>query len=224
MSRPLRTTALAMLLAGALGGAWAQTTGIYTCIDAKGRRLTSDRPILECVDREQKELNASGTVKRIVPPSLTGPERAALEERERKLAEERQRQEEDKRMRRALLTRYPNPAVHDAEREKALKTASDAITSGQRRIAELHEERKKLATEAEFYKDPAKWPAKLKRQVEQNEQETASQQRYIVTQQEEKKRIDKRFDEELERLKVLWAQAQGTTAASAAPASVPVRR
>ncbi|WP_432214584.1 DUF4124 domain-containing protein, partial [Salmonella enterica] len=41
--------------------AWAQG-GIYTCVDAKGRKLTADRPILDCIDREQKELNASGQV------------------------------------------------------------------------------------------------------------------------------------------------------------------
>ena len=37
--------------------------GIYTCVDAKGRRLTSDRPIMECIDREQNELSAGGTVR-----------------------------------------------------------------------------------------------------------------------------------------------------------------
>ena len=30
--------------------------GIYTCTDAKGRKLTSDRPIPECHDREQRVL------------------------------------------------------------------------------------------------------------------------------------------------------------------------
>ena len=49
---------------GAAGHAWAQA-GIYTCVDAKGRRLTSDRPIVECLDREQKELTPNGNVKRI---------------------------------------------------------------------------------------------------------------------------------------------------------------
>jgi len=62
--------------------------GIYTCTDAKGRKLTSDRPIPECADREQRVLNPSGTVKTIVGPSLTGPERAALEARQRREAEE----------------------------------------------------------------------------------------------------------------------------------------
>ncbi|OYX12745.1 MAG: DUF4124 domain-containing protein, partial [Acidovorax sp. 32-64-7] len=37
--------------------AWAQqsnTGSIYTCVDRQGRRLTADRPIAECLDREQR--------------------------------------------------------------------------------------------------------------------------------------------------------------------------
>ena len=49
--------------------------GIYTCIDAHGRRLTSDRPIPACIDREQRELNRDGTVRRIIPPTLTATDR-----------------------------------------------------------------------------------------------------------------------------------------------------
>lgn len=223
MSNPLRVPVLALLLAGAAGVASAQ---VYTCVDAKGRRLTSDRPITECLDREQKVLNASGTVRNVLPPSLTAPERAALEERDRKLVEEKQRQEEDRRLRRALLVRYPNVAVHNREREEALKTAQEAIVHGQRQIDELQEQRRKLATEAEFFKTPAQWPVRLKRQVEENEQQTADHQRFIATHEAEKKRINARFDEELARLKLLWAQAQGTTAAAAAAAaaSEPVKR
>ncbi|MBI3368521.1 MAG: DUF4124 domain-containing protein, partial [Burkholderiales bacterium] len=43
------------------------TTTIYTCIDDKGRRLTSDRPIAECLAREQQVRNRDGSVKQVVP-------------------------------------------------------------------------------------------------------------------------------------------------------------
>ena len=80
--------------------AWAGTAaaqaGIYTCVDAKGRRLTSDRPILECLDREQKQLGADGTVKKRIGPTLTAQERAVEDERLRKEAEERQRIADEK--------------------------------------------------------------------------------------------------------------------------------
>lgn len=210
------------LLTGLAGGAWAQG-GIYTCTDAKGRRLTSDRPIAECLDREQKVLNSSGTVRRVVPPALTGAERAEKEERERKLAEERQRQAEEKRMQRALLTRYPRPEVHDGERAKALRAVEEAIASAEHRVRDLLQERKRLVAESEFYAARELWPANLKRQFEQNYEQEGAQQRFIAAQQEEQRRINERFDEERVRLKVLWAQANGR-AAVLAPASGPVRR
>jgi len=210
------------LLAVLAGSAWAQG-GIYTCVDAKGRRLTSDRAIAECMDREQKVLNSSGTVRRVVPPSLTAAERAAQEERERKLAEERQRQAEEKRMQRALLARYPRPELHDAERVKALRSPEEAIASAERRIHDLLQERKQLVAESEFYQAQELWPAKLKRQFEESYQQEGAQRRFIAAQQEEKRRINERFDEERVRLKVLWAQADGR-AAVLAPASAPVRR
>jgi len=213
------------LLLGALGAgaalapAWAQPAAIgsiYTCIDARGQRLTSDRPIVECLDREQRELKKDGTVRRIIGPSMTAQERAAFEERERRLAEERQRQTDDRRAQKALLARYPNQAAHDAERAKALRAQQDVIAAGQRRVAELEEHRRKLDQETEFYKDPAKRPAKLQRQIEENEQQLAAQRRFIEAQEEEKRRIDAQFDEELARLKSLWAQLGPATATSGA--------
>jgi hypothetical protein len=208
MSGPLRL-ACTCLLAGALTGAWAQG-GIYSCVDAKGRRLTSDRPIPECSDRDQKQLNASGTLKRIVPPVPTAIERAAQEERDRKAAEERQRLAEQKRMEKLLVARYPNQASHDTDRSKALLQVQDARASGQKRIAELREQRKKVDQEAEFYRNraPEQWPAQLRRQVEDNEQQVAAQQRFVTAQEEEKRRIAGRYDEELARLKRLWLQNQ----------------
>ena len=55
--------------------------GIYTCTDGQGRKLTSDRPIAECVSREQRQLNRDGSLRRTVPPTLTPEERAALREK-----------------------------------------------------------------------------------------------------------------------------------------------
>jgi hypothetical protein len=212
MTRTVRRTTAALALAAALGPAWGQGAapaagpGIYTCVDAKGRRLTSDRPIMACIDREQQELNPSGTLRRIIPPSLTAPERAALEERQRKEAEQRQRELEERRVARALLTRYPNQAAHDAERARALQAQQEVIAAGQRRITELSAQRRDLDRETEFYQSPSQWPPRLARLIEENWQQVGAQQRFIMAQQEEKRRIDARFDEELARLKLLWAQ------------------
>jgi hypothetical protein len=208
------------LLAGMASSAWGQP-GIYSCTDAKGRRLTADRPILECLDREQQVRSATGRVSRTLPPSLTGAEREEQEARERKAAEERQRLAEEKRLQRALLARYPRQDVHEGERTKALKAPLDAIASAQKRIAELQEQRQAAETEAALPKTSAEARTRLKRQVEDIEQHVAAQNRFIATQEEEKKRITRRFDEELARLKPLWAERAAT---AAAPASQPLRR
>ena len=187
--------------------AWAQAS-IYTCVDGKGRRLTSDRPIPECVDREQRELNTSGTTKRVVGPSLTAQERAALEEKQKLEMEEKLRQQEEKRRDRAMLLRYPSRAVHDKERASALAQIDEVIKAANKRITELGEDRKSLNAELEFYKkDPSKTPASLKRRVDETERSTDVQQRFVADQELEKKRVNLRFDEELIRLKQLWALA-----------------
>ena len=206
MDGRLRRVALAGGLALAVGGAWAQL-GIYTCVDAKGKRWTSDRYIPECSEREQKVLNPTGTVRAVVPPTLTAREREVQEAADKKLAEEAQRRNEEKRVQRALLSRYPNRASHDVDRAKALRSLEESALAAQHNIAELRKQRAQLATETEFYKDPAKMPAKLKRQIEENENAVAAQQRFMANQDEEKKRVNARFDDELAQLKKLWAPA-----------------
>ena len=217
--RGLRERAIAGgLLLGALVGT-AGAEGIYTCVDAQGRRLTADRPIAECNDREQQELNASGTVKRKIGPSLTGPELAAEEERARKAIAERNRLAEEKKRDRALLTRYPDRRAHDKERLAAIVLVDNAIAAARKSTEELVAARKRLASELEFYRnDPSRAPPKLKRQIEENEQHIEAQRRFVANQDSEKKRINAQFDEELVKLKPLWAQS-AAPAAAAVPAA-----
>jgi hypothetical protein len=205
------------VLAGLLimaAGAQVCAQAIFTCVDAKGRRLTADRPIKECLDREQKELNPSGTVRRRIGPTLTAAERAAEEEKARAAVEERNRALDEKKRERALLTRYPDRASHDKERAAALELIEGVARTADARTAELQAQRKKLETEVDFYRrNPAKYPDALKRQLEENEQGLAAQRRFTAGQEEEKKRLHARFDEELGQLRKLWA-AQAPAAAS----------
>src|SRR5512140_43707 len=171
----------------------AGAEGIYSCVDAKGRRLTADRPILDCIDREQKVLNPDGSVRRKLPPSLTADERAAEEEKTRRAIEERNRLADEKKRNRALVARYPDKTTHDAERSKALALVDDVIATANRRIRELQAERQRLDLDLEFYnKDPARIPIKLKRQIEENEQNIEAQKRFVANQDLEKKRINAR--------------------------------
>jgi hypothetical protein len=214
---------LAVWLLGSAGQVQAQTQGIYSCVDSKGRKLTSDRPIAECNDREQKVLNPSGSVKGKLGPTLTAQERAEAEAKEKLAQEEQARRDEDKRRDRALLVRYPTKAVHDIERAEALKQIGVVKAAAANRVEELTRQRASIDTEMEFYKkDPSKAPAALRRQVDDLTHSMAVQGRFIADQDGEITRVNARFNEELARLKQLWAM-QGSAAPATASAAAKTK-
>ena len=138
------------------------------------------------------------------------------EEQERKAAEERQRAAEERRRERALLQRYPNLPAHDLERSKALAAVGEVVRAAQLRTQDLQEQRKKLLTETEFYaKDPSKMPAKLRRELDENQKNIEAQQRFMANQEDEKKRVNARFDEELKREQKQLEQQKRMAAQSA---------
>lgn len=192
---------------GSLVSALTQAQAIYTCVDARGRKLTADRPIPECLDREQKLLNSSGAVKGKMGPSLTAQERAEQEARDNQAAEEQARLNEEKRRDRALLVRFPNKEAHDKERVEALAQINQVKQAAIQHVKDLLRQREVLDTEMEFYKkDPSRAPAALRRQVDANSQNMAAQGRFIAMRDGELNRVNARFDEELVRLRQLWSQ------------------
>ena len=160
-------------------------------------------------------LNPSGTVKAKVGPTLTAAERAELELKERREIEERNRAIDEKRRDRALLTRYPNKGVHDQERAQALAQIGVVLQAAKTRLDELIKQRLAIDQEMEFYKkDPATAPAYLRRQLDENVLSQTVQRRFIGEQDGEIKRVNARFDDELVRLRQLWALNAPASAAS----------
>lgn len=195
----------------------AQTGGIYSCIDGKGRRITADRPIAECMDRTQKQLSGSGLVKREIAPVLTTDERAAAEVKEKAVAEQKAREADEKKRDLALLTRYPDRAAHDKERAAVLVQVEEAIRTAVKRAEELAGQRKAINADLEFYKaTPGRAPASLKRRLDENGGSVDEQKRFIAEQEAEKKRVNQRFDEELAKLRPFWSEAAAAAPARAA--------
>ena len=218
LAATVRSVAIAMAALATQAGA----QGIYTCTDAKGRRLTADRPIVECIDREQTELSPGGLPRRRIGPTPTAAERAADEEKARLALEDRNRLADEKKREKALVTRYPTRVVHGKERAEALELVDSVTVAAQKRTKELLTQRKFLDNEVEFYKlDPSRMPAKLRRQIDEVDKQLDAQGRFVADQEVEKVRVNARFDEELARLTVLWAR-QGLE--SAAARTVPVSR
>ena len=207
---------MACVALAAAAQAWAQQARppqeVYTCIDKHGRRITSDRPIADCVDREQRVLDHTGTERRRIGPSLTEHERAAQEVQRRIQAEESARIAEERRRERALTARYPDEATHQAERNAALDQVEEVVVVAHKRVQSLKAERRRLDVELEFYRgDVTKAPVLLQRQIADNEQALADQQRFLATQELEKRRIHQRFDAELAQLRQLWAAQRASS-------------
>lgn len=211
---------LAAGLLCAVYASWA-TPGIYTCVDASGKRRTADRPIPECLDREQRVLNKDGSQRKLVAPRQTPQERAAAEDLRRQRLQAEMAQKDAIRRDRNLLFRYPNEAAHQKAREAALDDIRKAIASSEKRVADLQAERRPLLADAEFYKGKA-LPFKLRIALEGNETSQGAQREIIENQRAEMVRINAMYDVELNRLKKLWAGAEPGSFPESAPVSTPV--
>ncbi|WP_245932619.1 hypothetical protein [Aquabacterium olei] len=218
-----RRLGLVALTLAALAGsgpvaAAASGSGIYSCIDSAGRRYTSDRPIPECLDREQRVLNRDGSQRQVLPPRMNAEERAAEEERQRQRAQAEAARKDAIRRDRNLVLRYPNEGAHQRAREGALDDLRKAIASSERQVAQLQDERKGLMAEAEFYKGK-RIPVKLKSQLDANEAQQQAQRDIILNQQAEMGRINAFYDTELARLRKLWAGAAPGSLEADAPSA-----
>ena len=91
-------------------------------------------------------------------------------------------------------------------------------------MRELFDQGKDIASEYEFYaKDPSRAPVLLKLRRQDNEANLLAQQKFMAEQEQEKKRINQRFDEELLKLKPLWTLRAAPVNPVASPAvSLPV--
>lgn len=225
-------TALACLAAGGSpAGSWAESSpsgikGIYTCIDANGKRLTSDRPIRECIDREQRVLNRDGSQRSVVPPSYTADERTRLEEQQRRRQAELAARQDAIKRDRNLMARFPNEEAHARAREAALDDVRNAVRLSELRLEQIRKDRKPLLDEAEFYVGRS-LPGKLRAQLESLDASAEAQETLVQNQRAEVDRINALYDLELDHLRKLWSGAPlgsipySPSAASAAPGGLP---
>jgi hypothetical protein len=205
----LRAAAIAAALGGLAPPAPAQPSGpggsIFVCTTAQGRRLTSDRPIPECLDREQREIGPSGAVRRRIAPARTEEERAADEARQKQQETLRRQQTEAARRDQLLLSRYATPEQHAAARQAALQRSLEVDGMSRQRIAVLEKERAGLRQAQREAVGPGAGNAgAIQQQLQFNASELDAQQRFLAAQGEERQRINARFDAESQRLQPLW--------------------
>ena len=198
-----------LVTAGLLAMAPAQAEGIYSCEDARGRKLTADRPITDCLDREQRVLRGSGGEKNRIGPSLSEKDSYLQEQRLRAAAQQRRSAQDAQRREQALLQRYPRQELHDAEQRQALAQLGERITAAVQRMDVLRVERGIQSQEMEFYiRDATLAPGTLQRLVADTDGMLYQQLRYLQALQRERMDLLQRFSAEQQVLQRYWLQTE----------------
>ena len=198
-----------LVAAGLLAMAPAQAEGIYSCEDARGRKLTADRPITDCLDREQRVLRGSGGERGRIGPSLSEKDSYLQEQRQRAAAQQRRQALDAQRREQALLQRYPRQELHDTEQRQALAALSERITIAVQRMDVLRVERGIQSQEMEFYiRDATLAPGTLQRLVADTDGMLYQQMRYLQGLQRERMDLLQRFSAEQQVLQRYWQQTE----------------
>lgn len=214
-----RLASFLLLLTFVITPAWAQkpttnsTTITYACETADGRKLVSDRPIRECLYREQRVLGLSGATLSVIPPQLTPQQRAAQEAERRQQDAARQAQERADASARSLLVRYPSPASHDKARAEQLQPLTERLRVAQEEMVVLEDTRRTLQQEMRPYSSPADAPMQLRERYEFNQRDISIQQRIINNLGTQIENTNSQFDQEHQLLTPYWQQrssANGT--------------
>jgi hypothetical protein len=212
LAHAARLLALSLLAAaGAFGARAADSpkTYIFQC-EVNGKKVTSDRPIAECANKEQRQLNPDGSLHRIVKPIPTPDETEEMERKERERLAALANQNDAVRRDRNLMQRFPNEAAHKKARDKALDDLRAAGKNSEARIGVLMVERKKLEDEKQFYVNEQvskRLPTLLEQKLDANEAALEAQKSLAQNQESEIARINRLYDAELARLRKLWAGA-----------------
>jgi hypothetical protein len=160
------------------------------------------------MDRGQRELSSSGSVRRTVSPTYSTLEQDERDERARRAKTLDAVQTDERRRERALLARYSSPEMHERERAAALAQIDSVVQAARLYLVSLSAERRRIDGELEFYKrDPLKAPISLQRRLEENIRSVDAQNRFIDQQVQEARHVNGRFDDEHARLLRQWRGA-----------------
>lgn len=128
---------------------------IYTCKDANGRTITSDRPIPECADRSMFVRQNPAQSQREIPRPKTAEERRKAEEEHEKQKIADQLEDQRKRDELYLLANFKSESDIEMTRQKALEVVKEKIRVGSEQLkavdhllSELQAEQRNGATKS----------------------------------------------------------------------------
>jgi hypothetical protein len=184
-------------IAATSGLSFAQTR-IYTCKDASGKTITSDRPLPECQGREGRVLSGQGATVQKIDAPLTPEQIAAREAEQQKKREEEERRREQLRKDKALLNTYSSLDDIESKRQRALAQIEREMRESERRVSLLERQASENRAEAEFYKKKA-LPPELKRRVDENEAALKAEKGLHGSKKGEVGHVNVKFDEDRKR-------------------------
>lgn len=185
--------------------AQAAMAEVYVCIDKNGRRLTSDRPIAECLDRPQRILYPSGIEKLLLPSKTMGEKMAeeeAVKAQERKRAQEIEAARAD----RILRARFPDEESVEKNRRYTIEQIERRWQATLDEQALLESRRKELTAKARVRRAEGK-PPEFAETKEAAEIEKRSDQIRLQVEKarDEISAANKKIDVDLKRLREMWA-------------------
>lgn len=190
----------ALLLALGLTLSFSAAARIVCC-DVNGKRTCGDPPPPQCDTRPKTVFSKGGVAKEIEAP-LTAEQRAAREAEEARKKEEEKKAAEQARKDRALLDSYSNEKEIDAARDRSIADIEKNAEQANNRLESARAKQKKFDQEKEFFlKKPM--PAHLKKQIEDNEREIASQQKALAQKDVDIAAARERFEADKQRYRQL---------------------
>lgn len=168
-----------------------------TCCDVDGKRTCGDPAPPQCDSRAKTVFGKGGVSKEVEAP-LTAEQRAARDAEIARKKEEERKAAEQARKDRALLDSYTSEKEIDAARDRSIADIEKNAEQAKNRLESAQAKQKKLEQEKEFYqKKPL--PAHLKKQLEDNANEIATQQKALEQKDADIAAARERFESDKQR-------------------------
>jgi hypothetical protein len=177
---------------------------IYTCTTGK-LVVKTDHLMVDCKGR-QKRVSPAGVEEWILTPEQEDLSRRCRDKRDAAVIDWRNKDRSDKN----LLIKYPEAAALSTARDEALAPARASVVRIQGRLQDLGKERLRLGNEREFY-PTGPLPAKLQRDIDNNDALIKAQEQALRQAQEDVTRISANFDELGRTMKKLWSSPSAST-------------
>jgi len=171
---------------------------IYMCKDEKGRPITSDRPILECIGRTIKEFDKKGIARREIPPPPTAEQKREIELQEQKRKAEEIAAAEQRHRDRALRLRYSSEDDIETARKREVAPLQESLKRDMSLLLETEKKKYEAQVEANAYKKKnAAIPVDLQRKITRSDETIGGLKKVIQEREEELAETNAKFDESL---------------------------